>query len=490
VITYQDLLAIPQTETDRAEFVKKAIESYKTSTLYQTAKLADEYDRCRNRTTMQYQKIITDFTGRQYIDATATVHRSCSNYFNTFVTQLNQYLLANGVSWSKQDTEKKLGSDFDTRLQEAGKNALVGAVSFGFYNLDHLEVFSALEFAPLYDEENGALAAGVRFWQIDEGKPLRATFYELDGYTNYLWSKKAPNKNWQPIGNDTYIMAKRPYKVKIKESEADGAVVYDGENYPTFPMVPLWGNPHHQSELVGLQEKIDAYDFILNGWEDDLDNAQLYWIIKGAGGMDDPDLLRFLDRLRTVKAAAPADGQEVDAVSVNLPVEAREKLLDRLEKQLYKDAMIMNPDDIAGGANTATQIRAAYEPQNNKADQYEYCINDFLRGIMKIAGVDDEFSFTRSMIVNVQEEVKTVILAAQYLDPAYVTKKIMTLMGDGDQAEGDIKPAPAQIYQMLDAGLMKAEEGRSLLTGETIEVARAALPGMEELTTEGQDDVE
>ena len=152
--------------------------------------------------------------------------------------------------------------------------------------------------------------------------------------------------------------------------------------------------------------------------------------------------------------------------------------------------MIMNPEDIAGGANTATQIRAAYEPQNNKADQYEYCVIDFIHGIMAIAGIDDDFSFTRSMIINVQEEVQTVISAAQYLDPEYVTRKIMTIMGDGDQAEGDIKPAPAQIYQMLNAGLMKAEEGRALLTGESIEAARAALPGMEELTTEGQVEIE
>lgn len=48
----------------------------------------------------------------------------------------------------------------------------------------------------------------------------------------------------------------------------------------------------------------------------------------------------------------------------------------------------------------------------------------------------------------------------------------------------------ARIYQMLDAGLMRADEARSLLMNEDIETARKALPGMEELTTEGQDDVE
>lgn len=455
MLTYQDLLLVPDSDRERVEFVEKVISEHKSSGLYQTAKVADDYDRCRNTTTMQYQKMITDLSGRQYVDQTATVHRSTSNFFNIFTTQLNQYLLGNGVTW-KGDAGDKLGSDFDTKLQKAGKSALCGGVSFGFWNLDHMEVFSALEFAPLYDEENGALRAGVRFWQIDRSKPLRATLYEEDGYTNYLWikdNKTAVDDKWEPLGDQTYRMKKAAYIIEARVSEADGAEIYDMRNYPAFPIVPLWGNPKRQSELVGLREKIDAYDFILNGWEDDLDNAQLYWIIRGAGGMDDPDLLQFLDRLRTVKAAAPGDGQDVTPVTVNIPVEAREQLLERLEKQLYKDAMILNPADIASGAATATQIRAAYEPQNVKADQYEYCVIDFLQGILTLAGIEDEPTFTRSQIVNVQEEIQTLVTAASYLGSEYVTRKVLTLLGDGDQADEVLKQADAEALERLGGGL-------------------------------------
>ena len=460
MLTYQDLLAVEQTDKARAEFVRRVITDHKSSALYRTAKIADEYDRCRNTTAMQYQKLITDLSGRQYVDRLATVHRSCSNFFNIFVTQLNQYLLGNGVEW-KQSAKDKLGADFDTRLQQAGKNALIGGVSFGFFNLDHMEVFSTLEFAPLYDEENGALAAGVRFWQIDGTKPLRATLYELDGYTSFMWSTSAnnPSEAWQRVEYGVYMMAKRPYKVKSTATEADGAEILAGENYPAFPIVPLWGNPHKQSELVGLREKIDAYDFILNGWEDDLDNAQLYWIISGAGGMDDPDLLRFLDRLRTVKAAAPGDGQEVTPVTVNIPVEAREQLLQRLEKQLYRDAMIMNPEDISGGAATATQIRAAYERQNVKTDQFEYCVIDFLHGILAVAGIEDEPTFTRSQMVNTQEEVQTVVMAAQYLGSEYTTRKILTLLGDGDQVDEVLRQVDAEDAERLAFDKTEGGEG-------------------------------
>ncbi len=446
-LTYQDFLAVDGTEKARADFVRDVIFQHKSSELYQTAKIADEYDRCRNTTAMSYQKMLTDISGRQYVDRLATVHRSCSNFFNVFITQLNQYLLGNGVSW-KNGAGEKLGSDFDAQLQKAGKAALSGGVSFGLWNYSHVEIFNVLEFAPLYDEENGALMAGVRFWQIDETKPLRATLYELDGYSNFLWTtanskQREPGAEWGRIADGIFGQKKQLYILRVRESQADGAEIFDGKNYPSFPIVPLWGNPHKQSELVGMREKIDAYDFILNGWEDDLDNAQLYWIVSGAGGMDDADLLQFLDRLRTVKAAAPGDGQEVTPMTVQIPVEARHTLLERLEKQLYRDAMLMNPEDISGGAATATQIRAAYERQNVKADQYEYCIIEFVNGLLKVAGIEDEPTFTRSTIVNTQEEVQTVIMAAQFLGTEYVTRKILTLLGDADQAE--------EVFQAVDA---------------------------------------
>lgn len=452
MLTYQDFLQVPQTDIDRAQFIRKAINEYQSSNIYTVAKIANDYDRGRNTTIMQYQKTVTLVTGQVVPDMFSAVHRSTSNFFNIFCTQLNQYLLGNGVNW-KNEAPKNFGDDFDTKLQELGKYALSGGVSYGFFNLDHVDVFSALEFVPLYDEEDGSLKAGIRFWQIDDQKPMRATLYELDGYTNYMWSSKyTPPEIWEHIREDVYVTAKRSYIIRTTTTEVDGTEIYAEENYPVFPIVPLWGNPHHQSEIIGLREKIDAYDFILNGFEDDLDNAQIYWIIKGAGGMDDPSLMQFLDRLHTVKAAAPMDGQEVTPVEVSIPYEAREKLLDRIEKQLYKDAMIMDPDSIAAGAATATQIKAAYERQNNKADQFEYCVHKFLNRLCKVAGVENTASFTRSLVVNVQEEVTTVLSAAQYLDSEYVTRKILTLLGDGDQAEDVLRRMAEEDQERLNVG--------------------------------------
>lgn len=55
----------------------------------------------------------------------------------------------------------------------------------------------------------------------------------------------------------------------------------------------------------------------------------------------------------------------------------------------------------------------------------------------------------------------------------------------------DKQQEEARVYQMLSAGLMRADEARSILMNEDIETARKALPGMEDLTVgETQDEVE
>ena len=439
--TYNDLLEVGENEANRMQFVYEAISEHKSSDLYKTAQIADEYDRKQNRTIVQFQKLLYDATGRAIPDNVSANYKITSGFFNRFTTQQVQFLLGNGVTWEDEATKDYLGEDFDKQLQVAAKASLGAGVSFGFYNYDHLEVFTALEYVPLYDEENGALMAGIRFWQVDAQKPLRATLYEIDGITEYIWED----------GEGRILKDKRPYIITLISTGVDEAEIFAGENYPTFPIVPLWANPHRQSELVGLREQIDAYDLIKSGFCNTIDEASfIYWTINNAGGMDEIDLSEFVQRLKTIHAANVEDtGATAQANSLEAPHEGREALLDRLAKDMYADYMALNIDEIKGGANTATQIRAAYEPMNNKADQFEYCVLEFLQGILSVAGLEDNPTFTRSYLVNTTEEISVLLQAAQYLDDEYVTRKILTLLGDADKADEIIANMDEYDYQRL-----------------------------------------
>lgn len=426
-------------------FILAAIQEHKASAMYRIAFDAEEYDRQRNVTIMAYQKLLYTMSGKAVPDNYSANHKVASNFFNRFVTQENQYLLGNGVMLEDEANKAKLGKDFDIVLQRAGRNALVQGVCFGLWNLDHLEVFKLTEFVPIYDEETAALMAGIRFWQIDSDKPLRATLYELDGYTDYLK---------QGSGSMAVLHDKRPYKQLIRQSQVGGAEIYDGENYPGFPIVPLWGNPHHQSELVGLRQSIDAYDLIKSGFANDLDDASMiYWTISNAGGMDDMDLAKFLDRMRVLKAAVVDDqGASAEAHTVEIPYASRVAYLERLEQDMYNDFQALNVSAISGGQKTATEITAAYQPFDNKVDQFEYCIIDFLQGIFALIGINDTPSFTRSKIPTQAESMQVLLMAAPYLDDEYITRKACAILGDPDAADEILSRKAADDVNRLIGG--------------------------------------
>lgn len=433
--TYQDFLAV--SDEKRKEFVRALIEEHKNSADYKTAHDAYEYFCHRNVTINEYQKLLYTVTGVAIPDNWTANYKMACRHFYRFVTQEVQYLLGNGISWGNEGTEDLLGTktkSFDRQVQVAATMALWGKVSFGLYDKDHVEVFSFLEFVPLYDENNGALMAGVRFWQIDNTKPLHATLYETDGFTKYAWGT-----------TENLDQPKRSYKMTYHVSEIDGREIYDEQNYPAFPIVPLWGNQEHQSELVGLREQIDCYDLIKSGFANTVDEASIvYWTLQNAGGMTDIDLAKFVQRMKTLHAATVSeDGAKAESHSLEAPYQSREALLDRLDKDLYRDAMALDVERIAGGAVTATQIMAAYEALNSKCDSFEYQVLDFIQGIMNVAGVDDEATFTRSMLVNQAETVNVLIGAAAYLPQEYVTAKILEVLGDGDKAEDILKQMAA-----------------------------------------------
>ena len=449
--TYQDLVKVGEDTQRRIDFVHGVINQHKQTAMYKTAVIADEYARHRNTTITNYRKLLYTISGQAVPDNWSANYKIPSNFFFRFITQQTQFLLGNGVTWQNDGTAAKLGDDFDIQLQKAGKEALKCGVSFGFYNLDHVEVFSLLEFAPLYDEENGALMAGVRFWQISGNKPLRATLYEPDGYTDYMWQN----------GKGEVIREKRPYKVTVRFSDADSVTIYDGENYPSFPIVPLWANDAKQSEIVGLRECIDAFDLIRSGYANDLDDvSQIYWTISNAGGMDDIDLAQFVQRIKTVKAAAVQDGQKAEAHTVEIPYQSRTELLNDLRRDMYEDFMALDVRDIASGAVTATQIEAAYEPLNSKADAWEYYVTSFVKKILAIAGIDDNPTYTRSIMVNRSEEITNVIAGAEFTGAEYAAEKILTILGDGDRVKEILERMDADE---LNRGFIPQQEGDDVI---------------------------
>lgn len=442
--TYQDLVKVGEGEDARANFILTAINAHKASTVYRTAEDAAEYYAHKNPTIMRLQKFIYDARGQAVPDIYSANNKIPCRYYFYFVTQAVQFLLGNGVSFGEEGTKAKLGRDFDEVMQELATDAMNGGVAFGFWNNDHLERFALTEFVPLYDEENGSLRAGIRFWQIADDKPLRCTLYEEDGYTEYIRRKGKPMEIYED---------KRSYVQIVEQSEATGTRIYDGGNYPSFPIIPLY-NACHQSELVGSKNTLDAYDLMASELVNNVDDGNfIYWILKNYGGMTTADMQKFIQQLTVTHVANidSDDGGDVEAHQIESPYEASVAGLERLRSQLFDDFMALDTRNIASGAVTATQIMAAYEPLNAKTDLFEAQVTRFITALLRLLGIEDKPTYTRSKMINKAEEIQSLMQAATALPEDYVTRKILEYEGDIDKAE--------EILQMMSANEANAFGG-------------------------------
>jgi hypothetical protein len=119
--------------------------------------------------------------------------------------------------------------------------------------------------------------------------------------------------------------------------------------------------------------------------------------------------------------------------------------------------MAMDTDKIAGGAVTATQIIASYEALREKLDLQEEEMSDFVERLLTVAGVEDEATYKRALIINKGEEIDNYIKAGTYLDDEYVTESIMTVLGDKDQVE-------TVLARMADKNLKRLTGGNNANT--------------------------
>ena len=460
MLTYQDF--VEAGDANREGFVLEAIERHKSGEAYRMARMADAYDRQQNTTINKYVQKMFDLTGSKLVDFTASNNKIASNFFHRLNTQRVMYSLGQGVSFIDVDeageedaTKAMLGTHFDHDLRMLAYNALIHGVCFGFWNLDRLFVFPLTEFCPLWDEYDGTLKAGIRFWRIDQSRPMQAVLYEADGYTRYQSRQDANGTTNERL---EAVDEKRPYIEKTSYTPADGIEqVIGGENYSALPVVPMWGSKLHQSTLVGMRQAIDSYDLIRSGFANDLtDCAQIYWLVSNAGGMGDADLQKFLDRLKInhVALVDSDDGGNAQAYTKEIPYAARKEYLQMIRDGIYEDFGALDVHAVAAGA-TNDHIDAAYQPMDEEASDFEYQVSEFIQQLLGLMGVDDAPVFKRTRISNQKEQVDMVIAEAQWLDRETVLRKLPNI-------------APGEVQAIMDRLDAEDEERMGSLAGAAV----------------------
>ena len=421
--TYQDF---EEDGKDDPKIIYGVIEKHKGSEAYLMALDADEYDAQRNVTINKFVHKLYGLDGIPVEDFTASNNKICSNFYNRLNTQRVMYSLGNGVTFIQPDetgedtTKEMLGSNFDFDILRAGKYALEHGVTFLYWNIDRMHVFPITEFVPLWDEHDGRLRAGIRFWQVDKNHRMTVEVYEEDGVTVYR-SKKAGSSELEIVRDKT------PYVTVVSYSDASPEFAVVGEhNYGTLPIVPYFGSTSHRSTLEGMQAAIDAYDLIRSGYANDLtDCAQIYWMVSNAGGMDDRDLQQFRDRLKLTHIATvdTDSGSGAQPYTQEPPYQARSTFLNEIRSDIYEGFGALDVHTVSAGA-TNDHIDAAYQPLDENAAEFEHWTSEAIHQLLMLQGIDDTPVFKRNRISNQLEQVQMVIAEAQWLDDKTVLRKL------------------------------------------------------------------
>lgn len=424
--TYQDLLDVGENDIARAKFCKQAVLQFMSTPEYASAKAGEAYYNKHNLTIEKFKRFLYTLSGKKVEDVFSANYKLKTTFFRRLTMQQIQYVLGNGIILQGEGNKEKLGDDFDFQVMTAAKRAMAAGRGFGFWNLDHLEVFGFADtpaqpgFCPLYSEKDSKLMAGIRYWfrQVNDKEVFRATLYEVDGFTEYRQS-----------GNDEpeVMEEKQAYKQIIKRTEMDGVQEVIGENYTDLPIVCLYANDSHESELEGMRECIDAYDLIKSGFCNNIDDFDgFFWLVKNAGGMDDPDLAKFLMRLKTVHAASVEgdDGATAEPHKAEVPTEARRTMLELLRSDIYEDFQSVDVKTLSAAAKTTQEIQAAFQSMDNKCADFEYYVLEFVKDILNIAGIKDNPTLNWNRMINQSEQTQMVLSASQYLTDEAVLKHL------------------------------------------------------------------
>lgn len=420
MITYQDFVEFGAVQ----DAVFAAINNWRSDPLYQTADIAELYEKQLNKTINDVNRILYSTDGRPIVDKISSNNKIASNIFHRLNTQRCTYSLGNGITFSKNGIKEKFGDKFDTTIYAGSYNSLIHGINF-FFVSDRIYKFSALEFAPLWDEDTGGLRAGIRFWQLANDKPLFAVLYEVDGYTKF-------RKDGDGIA---IIEPKKGYIQHIRISEADGAEVIGEDNYSNLPIVPMWGSRLRQSTLVGIRAAIDAIDLVRSGYANDLsDCSEIYWIVSNFGGMDQSDLAKFRDRLlfHHIAEVDTSHGGDVKPFTQEPPYESRKAFLDDMRAFIYEGFGALDVHTVAAGA-TNDHIDAAYQPMDEQADDFEMQIIEAVQRIGALLGIPEEDCiplFKRNRISNQKEQVDMLVQEAEWLDEHTILEKLPNITAD------------------------------------------------------------
>ena len=181
------------------------------------------------------------------------------------------------------------------------------------------------------------------------------------------------------------------------------------------PFFPFFNNNIDTDDLKNIKPLIDTYCKVFSGFVNDLEDIQeVIFVLTNYGGADLGQFLRDLKDYKAIQIESEGDGDHsgVSTLTIELPVEAREKLLEITRKCIFEQGMGIDPDPQNFGNSSGVALQFLYSLLEQKAGlqetEFRLGFGRFVRCVCRLNGIsikDDTIvqTWTRTSVQNDQE---------------------------------------------------------------------------------------
>ena len=466
----------------------------------QFMKTADEYFKVENSEISNRKKMMMLFDDNEnpYLkpDLSKANEKARHSYLQELVNQCTNYL-----------TSKPMKIDYKSNISDEIKNKVDDELyknnnflSFIQNNIDNIQlygrsffrivknqdgenrfiIYDPKEMIMFYDDFDEPILA-IRYYTKTEltadnkgkkafEKVQYAEIYDKDYKETWKKSKKG---QWEK-GEREYVYAKKQTFINAETKEVMAENVEPMDNQ-VFPIIEWKFNKDCIPTLSNIKDFIDLQDINLSDLANNVEDIQeAIWILENYNGQN---LQEFMEDLKVKKAIKVGAGGSAHSETVQIPIEARTKLYELCDKNIYKFGFGINFSDRQSLGNvTGVGLRWSYAPLEQKANAIENNgqepLNNFFNILFRLLGIDYdsndlEFVFDRTMIANEQEQTATVMSASQVLSQKTILSNL-PMVKDVDEEIKQLEeedsyeePEPNDDEEPDETGEVVEEEDKS-----------------------------
>ena len=232
------------------------------------------------------------------------------------------------------------------------------------------------------------------------------------------------------------------------------------------PFFAFYNNNIGTNDLKNIKELIDTYCNVFSGFANDLEDIQqIIFVLTNYGGQDLGEFLTDLKKYKTIKIDSDGTGDSsgVSTLTIDLPVEAREKLMEVTRKCIFEQGMGIDPDPQNFGNSSGVALSFLYSLLELKSGlmetEFRPSFGRFIRCVCRVSGIgikDDTIiqTWTRTSVRNDQETAQIAVQSKDVISQKTLLQNHPWVEDVSQELDQIQKETDEEMRRMDDYGFM------------------------------------